>query len=402
MPDDVLSKGKVSRKLGPYAGVALLLVATIGFFIQFGFKGDDGSAKQRALEERERIEAAQLGSKVVSEDEARKEIEAKEAAVRAEMKKREDERAEILSAKMPPASLPPMGGGLSEDSLRRYEAAKFAAAPGSKEKAGMVAFEDFPSAKQNFASVVHGQATLPPQGDVTQKEDPQVPPDEDKNRAWADHTKTRIKAGTSDYLKPDVLAAKSVLLQGTVISAVTRTALNTKLPGQIVAVVTQDVYDSIKAETLLLPKGSQLIGEYNTAVMDGQNRVMMAFTRLIFPTGASVKLGAMSASDALGVAGSKGKVNSHFFKRLGSSLLLAILADKINQPSSVTILNTGSAASSATAAGEVLSSTAEKELERSAKITPDISLPHGSKVSLILAADLALPTSITSKIPTED
>jgi type IV secretory pathway VirB10-like protein len=401
MADASLSKGKVSRKLVPYAGIALLIVASIGFLMQMG-SNDEG--KDLALKNKEEIEL--LRGQGSSEEAARLEIVGKEEEIKKEIEARQKELPRTASPTAPSESLlpPPRFG---DDSMRAYEAARAAAAPSSKERMSMVAYEEFPGTKGIIGPFPQEQSS-PPSGDragahgsARGDTDKQIDED-DRNRAWAAKTDGRIKAETSAFLQPEVLAVKSVLLQGTIINAVTRTAINTKLPGQIVASVSQDVYDSIHGETLLLPKGSQLIGEYNTAVMDGQDRVMMAFTRLVFPSGASVRLGAMSASDALGVAGAKGKVNTYFFKRLGSSLMLALLASTIKSPESVTLVNAGEKTGSATAAGDVLSKSADQELKRSSNITPDIYLSHGSKVSLILAADLALPPSITSQLPLED
>lgn len=398
MADASLNKGKVSRKIVPYVGAALLAVATAGLLMQ---SGEDSGGTARALKDREMIDA--LRKEGSSEEAARQEIATKEESLKKAIAVRNKERQSVADSRPPESRLPPPR--FDEDSMRAYEEARRAASPSSKEKMSMVAYEEFLGAKSDLGLDNPVQpkpesrdgAGNPAQDDATARA-----PEDDKNRAWAAKTGGRVKTEASGFLKPEVLAVKSVLLQGTVINAVMRTAINTKLPGTIVASVTQDVYDSVRGETLLLPRGSQLIGEYNTAVLDGQDRVMMAFTRLILPSGASVKLGAMSASDALGIAGAKGKVNTHFFKRLGSSLLLALLANAIPTPQSVTLVNTGEKTGSATAAGNVLSKVAEEELKRSTNITPDISLPHGSKVSLVLAADLALPPSITSKFPSED
>lgn len=396
MADGTLNKGKITRKLIPYLGGLMLVFATLGFFLQ---SGDEAAPdKDAARKQKEALEALRAGS---SEEEARGQIAAQEKKLREQIANRQP----VVDERPPVSSLPPPPQ-FDEGSMAAYAAAKASSKPASKEKMSMVAFEDFPGQKKMFTPqnpVGNGQTNEP-----SRASSPPPPSDagNDANREWADKTEGRVKAGVSEFLKPDVAAVKSVLLQGTIINAVTRTGLNTKLPGQIVASVSQDVYDSIKGEALLLPKGSRLIGEYNTSIMDGQNRVMMAFTRLIYPSGASVKLGAMSASDALGVAGVGGKVNTYFFKRLGSTLMLAALAYTIPSPESVTMVDVGGggggSGGGATAAGEILSSAAKNEIDRSGRATPDISLAHGSKISLILAADLALPTSITSKFPTED
>lgn len=395
--DSTLNKGKITRKLIPYLGGLMLALATIGFFLQ---SGDEAAPdKDAARKQKEALEALRAGS---SEEEARGQLAAQEKKLREQLANRQP----IANAPPPPLSGLPPPPRFDENSMAAYAAAKAASKPASKEKMSMVAFEDFPGQKKGFAPqnpVGNGQTNESSRGGE-RRNDAADPATNDANREWASKTEGRVKAGVSEFLKPDVAAVKSVLLQGTIINAVTRTGLNTKLPGQIVASVSQDVYDSIKGEALLLPKGSRLIGEYNTSIMDGQNRVMMAFTRLIYPSGASVKLGAMSAADALGVAGVEGDVNTYFFKRLGSTLMLAALAYTIPNPDSVTIVDMGggSGGGGATAAGKILSGAAKNEIDRSRKATPDISLAHGSKISLILAADLALPTSITSKFPTED
>lgn len=410
--DGTLKKGRVSRNLIPYAGAALVVVATAGFILQSMLGGSDADlAKERALEDRAKIEAAQLSGAAVTEDAARRELAIKVESLEKEKAARDlalsASREAIVTTPPPPdMRLPPP---MSAESLRAYESAKRTTVPGAGGSAGdaIVAYEDFGSGPKTFASVVAGQTgqTEGSEARVHRRQEPEKKADvnPDPNSAWSDRTGARVDTELSEYLKPEIVATKHVLLQGTVINAVTRTGLNTKLPGQMVASVSQDVYDSVKGRTLLLPKGAQLIGEYNTVVMDGQSRVMMAFTRLIFPSGASVRLGSMSASDALGVAGAEGDVNRHYIQRLGSSLVLALLANTFSQPSNITVLGSAEGSTNPkSAAGEVVTSLADEELKRAAKITPDISLKPGTKISLILAADLALPPSITNKFPTEN
>lgn len=396
MAEGILNKGKVSRKLVPYAGGLLLVVATIGFVMQAGME-DGGPTAEQLRKEKEETEALRKG---VSEDDARRQLAEK-------AKRIEDQKpAPPPERPLPPPPMdlpPPAPGGVDRGAFEAYAAAKKVARPASRDKMSMVAFEGFPEDKK-----VPIPNPVPPEEERHARPAPApapgagAPAAEDPNREWAD--KTKVRAGVSEALLPDVQKAKSVLLQGTVINAVTRTGLNTKMPGQIVASVTQDVYDSLLGRTVLLPRGATLVGEYNTSVRDGQNRVMMAFTRLIYPSGASVRLGAMSASDALGLAGVKGEVNTYFWRRLGSTLMLAALASVVEGPDSVTVINMGgeSGNGGANPAGDILADAARKEIERSAQVTPDISLAHGSKVTLILAADLVVPRAITNKIPTED
>ena len=113
------------------------------------------------------------------------------------------------------------------------------------------------------------------------------------------------------------------LSQGTLIPAVLETAIDTDVPGYVRAVVSQDVR-SFDGSRVLIPRSSRLIGEYKGATQAGQRRAYLMWTRLVRPDGVSVAL-ASPAADFSGQAGIGGQVNSHFFSRFGSAILLSIL-----------------------------------------------------------------------------
>src|SRR3546814_7654314 len=77
---------------------------------------------------------------------------------------------------------------------------------------------------------------------------------------------------------------------GSVITAALITGIQSDLPGQIAAQVTQNVYDSAKGRILLIPQGSRLIGEYDSEVSAGQSRVLLAWDRLLLPGGRAILL----------------------------------------------------------------------------------------------------------------
>ena len=113
------------------------------------------------------------------------------------------------------------------------------------------------------------------------------------------------------------------MIQGTLIPAVLETAIDTDVPGYARAVVSQDV-KSFDGSRVLIPRSSRLIGEYKGATQAGQRRAYLMWTRLVRPDGVSIAL-ASPAADFSGQAGVGGQVNSHFFSRFGSSILLSIL-----------------------------------------------------------------------------
>src|SRR5262249_60404910 len=66
------------------------------------------------------------------------------------------------------------------------------------------------------------------------------------------------------------------------------TGIRSDLPGQIIGQVTENVYDTPSGRYLLIPHGSKLIGVYDSQVSFGQSRVLLVWTRLIFPNGRSI------------------------------------------------------------------------------------------------------------------
>ena len=110
---------------------------------------------------------------------------------------------------------------------------------------------------------------------------------------------------------------------GTLIPAVLETPIDTSRPGQVRAIVSQDARspDGFK---VLVPRGSRLVGEYQSDVRTGQNRVLVNWTRLTRPDGTSVRLGSPSA-DSMGGSGIPGKRHSFFLTRFFNAALQTAL-----------------------------------------------------------------------------
>src|SRR3546814_8883786 len=90
----------------------------------------------------------------------------------------------------------------------------------------------------------------------------------------------------------------NVVQAGSVIPAALITGIQSDLPGQVTAQVTQNVFDSATGRALLIPQGSRLIGAYESKIAAGQNRVLLAWDRLILPGGRSIDLVRQPGADA--------------------------------------------------------------------------------------------------------
>ena len=111
---------------------------------------------------------------------------------------------------------------------------------------------------------------------------------------------------------------------GTVIPAALITAINSDLPGEVIAQVTEPVYDHATGRTVLIPQGSRLVGQYDSQVAYGQERALIAWNRVIMPNGASINIGSMTGADLTGASGLHDKVNDHF-AQLAKGIVLSTL-----------------------------------------------------------------------------
>ena len=165
---------------------------------------------------------------------------------------------------------------------------------------------------------------------------------------------------------------KTTVTQGTLIPAVLETAINTDVPGYVRAVVSQDVR-SFDGSRVLVPRSSRLIGQYQSGLQGGQKRAYVVWTRLIRPDGASVNL-ASPAVGFDGTTGLEGKVNSHFFRRFGSAMLLSVIGGLATGGASVVLGGGANAASTA--------------LQQDGQISPTVRVRQGEPIRVFTARDL--------------
>nr|WP_166180549.1 TrbI/VirB10 family protein [Altererythrobacter segetis] len=167
----------------------------------------------------------------------------------------------------------------------------------------------------------------------------------------------------------------TTITQGTMIPAILETAINTDVPGYARAVVSQDVR-SFDGSRVLVPRSSRLIGQYQSGVQGGQKRAYVIWTRLIRPDGVSVDL-ASPATGFDGSTGLEGKVNSHFFQRFGSAMLLSVVGG-------LSAIGTGGA-SLILGGGQSAAATA---VQQGGTIAPTIRVRQGEPIRVFTARDL--------------
>ena len=190
---------------------------------------------------------------------------------------------------------------------------------------------------------------------------------------------------------PDRLARPAspyVLQAGTVIPAALITGMQSDLPGQITAQVTENVYDTPAGRFLLIPQGARLLGVYDSQVSFGQSRILLVWTRLILPNGHSIVLERQPGADAAGQAGLEDGVDHHWgalFKAAILSTILAVgteLGSDQNESDIARALRRGT--------GDTVNQAGQQIVRRNLNVQPTLTIRPGFPVRVLVNRDLIL------------
>lgn len=182
--------------------------------------------------------------------------------------------------------------------------------------------------------------------------------------------------------------------EGTLIPGILETAIISDLPGQIRAIVSEDVY-SFDGRRVLIPTGTRLIGEYQSDVTQGQKRIFVIWTRMLRDDGVSVRLNSIGA-DSLGRSGLTGRVDNKFRERFGAAILLSVVggaASYLTGYGSEAAVGGSDEADRAaeiarTTIAQTFSDMASQVLGDSLKIPPTISVSQGERIFVFVRQDL--------------
>ena len=174
---------------------------------------------------------------------------------------------------------------------------------------------------------------------------------------------------------------------GTVISGALVTGINSDLPGQIIGTVTQNVFDSVSGKYLLIPQGSRLLGRYSSVVGNGENRVLIAWQRLILPNGDSIVLDAMPGTNQEGQSGLHDRVNYHFAKLAQAAALSTAIAYGGNLA-----INPNSTSTNQDVVGNTIAQEAsqigQKIIDRQLNVQPTITIRPGWPFRILVNSDM--------------
>lgn len=176
------------------------------------------------------------------------------------------------------------------------------------------------------------------------------------------------------------------LAQGSVIQAALQTAINSDLPGSVVAVVSEPV-PAFSGNQILIPRGSRLFGQYRSGIELNQKRILILWTRVLTPEGISMEIASVGG-DQLGRSGLTGFVDTKFTERFGGAALISIIGaapavaagSTDNETTSIVLEGIGSDLEDAV--GSVIA--------EQISISPTIYIDQGASVTVLVDRDIVI------------
>lgn len=183
-----------------------------------------------------------------------------------------------------------------------------------------------------------------------------------------------------------IVNPSNTVVQGTMIQAVLETAIDSSLAGQVRAIVSEDIH-AYDGSRVLIARGSRLIGRYQSGVDIAQQRITIAWDRIILPDNQTVEISAFGG-DELGRSGTTGFVDSRFGARFGSAALISLIgalptvaADSTDDATTSDVLEN---------IGEDLQDSTQSVMGDYLSIAPVIYVDHGSRVTVMVDRDLEI------------
>jgi type IV secretory pathway VirB10-like protein len=200
----------------------------------------------------------------------------------------------------------------------------------------------------------------------------------------------------SDYLYEMVKKPLSLyeIKAGTIIPAVLIVGVNSDLPGQLTALVTKNVFDTVSGRYLLIPQGSKLILQYDFRIAYGQERLLVVAKRLIFPNGNSLDLDSMPVIDESGYAGFYDQVDNHYLRIFGSSGIMGLITGgfELSQSQKASNQNNSSALQVMDGAmGQQMGQVTLGMMNKNLEIQPTIKIRPGREFNVTVTADMIFP-----------
>jgi len=200
-----------------------------------------------------------------------------------------------------------------------------------------------------------------------------------KERFLADAGKRKETTLAESIEKPK---SPYTIFAGSIIPGAMVTGINSDLPGDIIAIVRENIYDTVKGRHILIPQGTKIIGSYNSGVEYGDNRVLFAWDRLIYPNGDSIQIRGMKGADLGGYSGTEADVDNHFMRLTGAIMMSSFMAVGTEK------LDNGNTFRSTMA--EDVNRSGQKIVDMQLNVKPTLKVKPGQRFNVMVNKDIIL------------
>ena len=180
---------------------------------------------------------------------------------------------------------------------------------------------------------------------------------------------------------------------GTVIPGILETAINTDLPGNVLARVTQNIFDSQTGRKLLVPQGTLLLARYNSSISYAQKRVQIVWDTMIRPDGFQINLEGAGGVDRTGMSGQPAKFHENWFEYLKAAGIITLFsyANAKMTETAAKYASEDKTTNLASANADFVSSLGGKLADRASNIQPTLTVDNGTLINIMLNKNLYLP-----------
>jgi type IV secretion system protein VirB10 len=188
---------------------------------------------------------------------------------------------------------------------------------------------------------------------------------------------------------PPDRASSYVLREGTIIETVLTNRLDGSYAGPVNCLVTTPVY-AADFQHVLIPRGSRVLGEASPVTQLDQQRLAVAFHRLLLPNGGAVSLDTFKGLNQIGETGLKDQVDRHYLEIFGASLAIGAIAG-LAQVETRTGVNESWGETYRQGVSTSLAQSSLHILDRFLNRLPTLTIREGHRIKVYLSADLTLP-----------
>ena len=165
-----------------------------------------------------------------------------------------------------------------------------------------------------------------------------------------------------------------------VVTCLLDNALDTTKPGKVFCHTDETVYSPMGVK--LMEAGTRIVGDYQSEIGLGENRVGAMAGYAITPNGVPVPLGSFPMGDALGRGGFDGELDTHPWARIGSALVLLTTQGAIGAAQTA-LQQRGSSYTNVNVGG--LDFALAEVVRNSANVRSTLRVNQGSRIGLLVA-----------------